>query len=483
MKSLQNKWLIVALTLTFTFVSVFAFIGLNSSPLESTSNIVLVQNDSDLELLPEGLQRLSWAAIIAGSLMTLILMFILNLLGIAVGLTQVNPEYGQDSADASGLAIGGLIWVAVSNLIALFIGGWLAAYFAGIPEGMDGFLHGLMVWAISGLVTVMFVMSGVGRVMSGIAGLLSSGMSLTGSLTAGAGQVAGSALSGAGNIAGSATNTAGNLGAQTLSILASGIQNSAQVMGNGMSSLSSTAIENTPDVQDALDYQDLSYNEIKHKFSQMLRQAGKDPQRLKEMANQTIDDATKATKHAIRNPEQAPDMLEIVLRRVLRRGESIANDVDRQALHNYITSNSDLSEEDAKAQVQQIEEQFNQVKEQTKQAREIAKKRAEEFRQEAEAKAQELYQTAQDRVEEMQREAQMRLQEVADEAEKQAREAAQQASDNFAKLAAGIAVAMLVGAAAAGLGGFIGAPEALPDVEIEQASAISPEYISIDDFS
>jgi hypothetical protein len=30
-------------------------------------------------------------------------------------------------------------------LISLFIGGWLAARFAGIPDNIDGLLHGLMV--------------------------------------------------------------------------------------------------------------------------------------------------------------------------------------------------------------------------------------------------------------------------------------------------------------------------------------------------
>lgn len=485
MKTTRIKWLMFfVVALVFVAVSALVSVETTAPQLENASNTILVQSDPDIELLPQGLERLSWTSIIAGSLMTLILMFILNLFGIAIGLTQVNPEYGQDSADASGIATGGLIWVAVSNLIALFVGGWLAAYFAGIPEGLDGFLHGLMVWAVSGLVTVAFVMSGLGRMMSGIAGLLSSGLSITSSLTSGASQVAGSALSGAGSVASSATSTAGNLGAQTLSILANGVQSSAQVMGSGMSSLSSTAIENTPDVQDALNYQDLSYSEIKHQLSEVLRQAGRDPNKIEESIEQTVNDVANATKYAMRNPENAPDMLEIVLRRVLRRGENVANDVDRQALRNYITANSDLSEEDAEAQVQQIEEQFAQVKEQTKQAREIAKQRAEEFRQEAETKAQELYQTAQDRVTEMQQEAEARLKEASEEAEKQAREVAQQASDSFAKLAAGIAVALVIGAVAAGLGGFFGAPETLPDVPITEASNVTPHYssLSVDKF-
>lgn len=57
-KSLRPKWFIFAVALTFMIASVFAFIGLNSSSVESASNIILVQNDSDLELLPEGLERL-----------------------------------------------------------------------------------------------------------------------------------------------------------------------------------------------------------------------------------------------------------------------------------------------------------------------------------------------------------------------------------------------------------------------------------------
>lgn len=475
MKSLRLRWVIIlGILLILGFLVAIAYLNSASNGMLDAGSLSFVQGEPEVNLLPQGLERLSWGSVIAGSLITIVLMFVFNLLGVTIGLTQINPSPRYDSADASDLAIGGLVWIAVSNLIALFMGGWLAAYFAGIPESSDGLLHGIMVWAVSGIFTILFVMTGMGRMMSGLASLLSSGLSLSGSVASSAGQVAGSAL----QTASSAAGSAGNLTAQTLSIIANGVQSSAQVMGSGLSNLSDSAVENTPDVQDALNYQDLTYSDIKQQVMSLLRQAGQDPEQVEAEVKQTIDDVATATKYAMRNPQQAPDMLEIVLRRVLRRGKSAANEVDRQALVNYMTENSGLSEAEAKEKVKQLEGQFEQVKQQTDQAREIAKQKAEDYRQEAEAKAQEIYNTAQARVEEMQREAETRLQEAAQEAEAQARQAAQDASDAFTKLAAGIAIAMVIGAAAAGLGGFFGAPESLPDIPLDEASNILPEQNS-----
>jgi hypothetical protein len=427
-------------------------------------------DEIDVAVSPATAVRISWGAVIAGSLLTLALMFMFNLLGFSLGLSQIHPEYGEESASAGSLATGAAVWIMVSNLIALFIGGWVAAYFAGIPQETDGLLHGLMVWAVSGIVTVLFVMSGVGRLMSGFAGLISNGLDLAGSLAGGAANVAGGVVGGAANVAGGVVGGVGNLAGNALSTLAHGVQTSAQMTASGLSNLTDTAIENSPDVQNALSYQDLTFEDIRMQAEQLMRQAGEDPNRVQQQVEGAVQDVKAAAQAAVRNPDHAGQILNIALQRVLRRGESLASDVDRNSLVDVVAANSNMSREDAARQIQKWEEQFNQVKQQTSQAREVARQRAEELRQQAEQKAQEVYDQAQTRAQELQQEVENKLMQARMEAEAKAREAAAQARTAFSRAAAALAVAMVIGAIAAGLGGYIGAPETVPVAELEDGT-------------
>lgn len=456
-------------------VVLIGFISFAASSLPTSSQAaapaVTVQNNLDVELLPEALERLSWSAVIAGALITLILMFLLNILGVAVGLTQVNPEYGEDSAEPKTLAIGGLIWVALSNLIALFVGGWLAAYFAGIPEPLDGLLHGIMVWAISGLATIILVLSGIGRFMNGIAGLIGSGLSLTGTVASGAAHATGDVA----QAAGSTLNGIGSLGAQALSSLAHGVQNTANMTANGLSNVTDTAIENMPDVQNALAYQDLTRDDIRMQVMRTLRQAGIEPTEVRQQAQGAMQDIKDAARTAVRHPEHLDEIVTLAVQRVFRRGEDVANDLDREALMSVLRENSDMTDEQISQQIQQWEERFEQVKHQTRQARDVARQKAEELRQQAEEKAREAFEQMQAYAAKLQHEAETRVQETLHEAERTAREAAQTAVESFAKVAAAIAATMIIGAVAAGIGGYIGAPEDLPDIEVDSTTQALPE--------
>jgi len=466
-KTMQYAASIVAiLAVVVVIFALFSGAPQNHS-LGTTPHNLLIQEQGEVELLPGYLERLSWGAVIAGTLISLMVMFILNLVGIATGLSQVEAEHPHDAPDAEHMVVGGIVWIGASNIAALMIGGGIAAYFSGIPEPVDGALHGIMVWAVSGIITILMVMSGVSRFASGLASLISSGVHLMGSAASGAGQVAGDAL----HTAGSAVGTAGNLSAQALSVMASGVQNSSQVIGNSLSNLSDTAIENSPDVQNALKYQDLSLDEIRLEAEKLIRQAGKDPENIKAEADAAVEDMKAAAEQAVKHPDHAGQILNIALQRVFRRGEEVASDVDRHALLNVLTTNTDMSREEAAQQIQTWEKEFNDIKSQTSQAREVARQKADEFRQQAEQKATEIYDQAQQKLEAMQQEAEAKLQQAAHEAEEKAREAAQATSETFAKVAAGIAIAMFVGAVAAGIGGYIGIPKDLPDIPVVETAS------------
>ncbi|WP_288194445.1 hypothetical protein [uncultured Phyllobacterium sp.] len=90
-------------------------------------------------------QRLAWGGIFGGTLLTIAVQVMFAALGLGIGLSTVSTT--GDGASAQGLGIGGGIWSAVAMIIALAIGGYVAAYFSGQYARWSGVLHGLVVWA------------------------------------------------------------------------------------------------------------------------------------------------------------------------------------------------------------------------------------------------------------------------------------------------------------------------------------------------
>jgi hypothetical protein len=96
---------------------------------------------------PRVVRRISPSAVLAGAVLALVTLFMLNLLGVGIGLTTIDPARGgDDTPGLTGLGIGAGIWGAVTFLIALFIGGWVAGRLAGDPKKLDSMLHGLIAW-------------------------------------------------------------------------------------------------------------------------------------------------------------------------------------------------------------------------------------------------------------------------------------------------------------------------------------------------
>jgi len=124
------------------------------------------------------IKRVSWGAIFAGAVVAIVTQFLLNLLGLGLGLTTFEFVGGDDTAGGFGMAQG--IWTVVSALIALFTGGWVAGRLAGMPRKTDGMLHGVVTWALTTLLTLYLLTTGVGAIVSGATSLLSQGINLAG---------------------------------------------------------------------------------------------------------------------------------------------------------------------------------------------------------------------------------------------------------------------------------------------------------------
>jgi hypothetical protein len=104
--------------------------------------------------------KVSWGGIFGGVLVAAGLLFLLGALGMAIGITAVDPGDTQ----ASTLAAGAGIWTALSLLIALFVGGMVATRTGAITDGTTGFVEGALVWVVSMLLMVYLASSGVSMI-------------------------------------------------------------------------------------------------------------------------------------------------------------------------------------------------------------------------------------------------------------------------------------------------------------------------------
>ena len=111
----------------------------------------------------------SWGSVVAGAVIAVAVGAMLNLLGLAVGVSVLEPgDPGGASAGEYTVLSG--IWLLVSTVIGLVVGGYVAARSAADPDHHEGALHGAAVWAVTFLLA--FLLTGTlvsGTAFSGIA--------------------------------------------------------------------------------------------------------------------------------------------------------------------------------------------------------------------------------------------------------------------------------------------------------------------------
>jgi hypothetical protein len=104
--------------------------------------------------------RVSWGGVWGGVLVSLGSLILLSALGVAVGVTAVDP----DTADAQKLAQVAGVWGAVSLLASLFLGGLVATRTGMVYDRATGMFEGALVWIVSILLMAAFAGSGLGFV-------------------------------------------------------------------------------------------------------------------------------------------------------------------------------------------------------------------------------------------------------------------------------------------------------------------------------
>lgn len=117
-------------------------------------------------VVPSPPLRLSWGAIFGGTVAALGIWLLLYALGLALGLSAVEPT-SPGSARGAGIFTG--IWSLITPLIALFVGGIVAARGAGVVTKAGGAIHGLVMWGLTAVGGVFMLASLLGTLVGGVA--------------------------------------------------------------------------------------------------------------------------------------------------------------------------------------------------------------------------------------------------------------------------------------------------------------------------
>jgi hypothetical protein len=136
--------------------------------------------------------RISWGAVFAGVVLSLIAGLVLNMLGAGIGASALAPLKYQNPLQGFGFATGA--WLLVASVISTVIG----AYLAGRCAPLLGWLHGILTWGVMTLLVVYMALS-----------LAGSALSAAGNAAAVGATLAGQAVNGAANgVANNAANSA-----------------------------------------------------------------------------------------------------------------------------------------------------------------------------------------------------------------------------------------------------------------------------------
>jgi len=274
----------------------------------------------------------SWGAVFAGLVLSLIVYLVLSVLGTAIGASAIDPM--GDRNPFSGFGVGAGIWAGVTTLLAIAVGG----YVAGNLARRSGALHGLLAWGLTTLFTVYLLISATG-----------------------------SALSVAGGAAKAGLTTAG-------AVAGAGVSAAAPALGGA--------------VQRQLDQAGISLdaNSLQSELEKLLRQTGKpelQPENLKNEAQAAASEAQASASSAAQTPQTADADAKGWLAGVIQRGERVLNAADKEALVNIIVARTGKSRAEAEQIANNYEQTYNQARAKLEEAKQQAEQKAREAGAEA----------------------------------------------------------------------------------------------------
>ena len=131
------------------------------------------------------LPSLCWSAIIGGTVASIGIHILLTALGVGAGLAVFTPM--TDINPVVKFSMGAAIIWSFCALVSLWFGGFVAGRFSHSLH--SGFVHGVLVWSLSMVLTLLLLSMGTGMVLGGALKVLGEGLGIGGKAVA-AGSVA-----------------------------------------------------------------------------------------------------------------------------------------------------------------------------------------------------------------------------------------------------------------------------------------------------
>ncbi len=270
------------------------------------------------------LSKISWGAVLAGVIVSLVTMLVLNLLGIGIGLASINPV--TEASPFSGVGTGAIIWYILSNLIAIFAGGYTAARLSGIPIPVISTFHGILSWCLYTLISFWLLTTAVGSIVSGVGSAISQTLSSAGSVITGGQSSSGQSQ-----------------------------QQSGQSSGSS-----------------------LSLDQITSEVKQILRQTDDPALQPDALANRAENVAQDARQSLRSGSTMSDQEISGMLQQLLYKGGNLVDKIDQKDVASVIASRTGMSQEEANNAAETVVRNFNEAKQEAQQLAAQAEQQATE---------------------------------------------------------------------------------------------------------
>ena len=254
-------------------------------------------------------KRVSWGSVFGGVVTVLAVSILLSVLGSSIGLFMFDP-FADNPVSGIGTTVG--IGTAVALIVSMIAGGFVAGKLAGV----DGLIHGFLVWGTTLIVGAFF-------------GVL---------LTVGAARLTMNALGAASSVAGGVISGTGS------------------IVGSGVSALSDQAKE----LFGGIDFKvDLKDGEIPKDIRAVLAKSKVkelQPDYLQKQLENVKTDLGKSVKKAIASPEDTDEIFKNFLTRLKEQTNNWAKSIDRNDLSKALANNTNMSKAEADKAIKQYTE-------------------------------------------------------------------------------------------------------------------------------
>ncbi|OGT98195.1 MAG: hypothetical protein A2X80_13665 [Geobacteraceae bacterium GWB2_52_12] len=115
---------------------------------------------------------ISWGAIFGGVASGIAVQLVLTVLGLAAGLSAVDPQSTEPVGKIPLLAG---IWTGISLILSAFTGGYIASRMSGYSRRADGVMHGMVAWGISTVIFAYVMTTSAGSMIGGAFSVVGQG--------------------------------------------------------------------------------------------------------------------------------------------------------------------------------------------------------------------------------------------------------------------------------------------------------------------